>query len=297
MEVRFIAHAGVAIEEKGFQLLIDPWFFDSTPEHPVIESIGGGFKAIDFQIPKTSEKIENYAPDVILVSHFHSHHSPMRDIRTLCENSTAKGKTVHLFSPEPSEEAERNLLERVPSAVIRKGIRSDEPFTIGPFIIEAKGHTNPYHQSWFVKTKTGSLLHIGDGRLHNNRSIRTPDPVWLRLKGLRPSILLLSMGGNSLRIEKDGARQILEASTLTPIEAALITQLVGPKVVGGIGFYNHSMWKNRNEYIYPASQNEEVFEWAVSWLSPETKNVRLRPGYTFAIGTADLLRKKFDMYL
>ncbi|MDO8408301.1 MAG: MBL fold metallo-hydrolase [bacterium] len=297
MLVRFIAHAGISIEEEDFSILIDPWFFDSTPEYPVIESIGGGFKTIDFQIPRTTEKIEGYAPDAILVSHFHPHHSPVRDIRLLCQNSLAQGKQINLFHPLPSGAIEKNLQERVGPGVTRHGMEPGETCTIGPCTIEAKEHTMPFHRAWYVTSKTGSVLHIGDGTINKDSTSRLTDPVWEQLRGLAPSVLFLSSGGHNLRLtDKDGKRRIREAGICTPVEAARVAQVVQPRVVAAFGFYNHSIFKNRIEHILPAPQTEEEFQWAVSWLAPETRNVRLTPGYTFGIGDTNL-RATCDTYL
>jgi L-ascorbate metabolism protein UlaG (beta-lactamase superfamily) len=289
MLVRFIAHAGISIEEAGHSLLIDPWFLDSTVENPLIESIAGGWSTIDFQIPKTEEPIERHTPDAILVSHFHPHHSPARDIKFICDNSLALGRTMQLLYPSPNEAMEATLSERVPKGIARKGVTPNEKFKIGPFSIQSLEHTVPFHTAWHVSSTTGSVLHIADGRLNKDRFSRKPDAAWENIKGLSPSLFLLSIGGHSQRVtEKDGKRSINEAGIFTAVEGAQITQLVNPKAAAAIGIYNHSIWKNRLEYIRSTPQSEEEFQWALSWLTPGTKNLHLVPGCTIGIGDSSL---------
>jgi L-ascorbate metabolism protein UlaG (beta-lactamase superfamily) len=297
MLVRFIAHAGISIEEDNYCVLIDPWFLDSTPEYPVIESIGGGFKTIDFQIPKTQENIERYKPDVILVSHFHPHHSPHRDITMLCQNSLAHGKQVILVHAETGEREEKVLRERVIQGVDRRSVKAGDTFTVGPFTIEAKQHTAPVHQAWHVRSKTGSVVHIGDGMLNRDPFSRKLDDAWTALKNLSPSILFLSTGGHNVRVrEKNGDPDILAAGIFSPVEAAKVAQVIAPRAVAPFGFYNHSIWKNRLEYINSAPQTEEEFQWAISWLAPRMKNIRLIPGQEFGIGDV-ALKDTCDFYL
>lgn len=297
MLVRFIAHAGISIEEDGYSILIDPWFLDSTPEYPVIESIGGGFKTIDFQIPKATEQIERYAPDAILVSHFHPHHSPIRDIGVLSQNSLSQGKEIRLYHPKANAETEQNLARNMIKGVKREGLEPNDKRKIGPFTIEAKRHTVPFHTAWLVTSTTGSVLHIADARLNRDEKIRVPDEAWEELRGLAPSVLFLSTGGHSLqRTGKDGTRTILEGGIFSPVEAAQVTKIISPRSVAGIGFYNHSIWKNRVEYILPAGLTEEQFRWAISWLAPEIRNVRLTPGFSFGIGEP-MLAHACSLYL
>ncbi len=289
MLIRFIAHAGFYIEEKGYSIFLDPWFSDSTIERPIIESLGGGFKTIDFQIPQNMDSTERYAPDAIFISHFHPHHAPARDIRALCENSLAKGKKIKICYPAPNAVMEENIRAKLPGDVEKIAAKPGDTFSVGPFSIEAKEHTVPYHTAWHITSASGSVLHIADGRSNKDPFFRKPDPIWERLKGLSPSFLFLSAGGHSQRVEKDNERIIMPAGIFTPTEAAEIAKIVNPKIASLIGIYNHSIWKNRYEHIQPAPFCEEEFQWAVSWLSPRTRHVRLIPGMTLGIGEEHLL--------
>ncbi len=297
MFVKFIAHAGMYVEEEGFSLLLDPWFFDSTPEHPIIQSIGGKFDTIDFQIPKTTERIETYAPDAILFSHFHPHHAPARDVQMLCKNSVDVGKKPVLMYATPTKETETSLHSHVSPHIQRHGMELEESVSIGPFTIVAKDHTEEFHRTWYVFSKTGSVLHIGDGRLNREKKIRGFDLAWEKLRGLKPSFLFLSAGGHAVRItKKDGARALHDACILTPVEAVKVAKIIDPRAVAPIGFYNHSIWKNRTEYIRPSTQIEEEFEWGASWLIPHIRQARLVPGYTLGIGEKHL-KESCDLYL
>ncbi len=289
MLVRFIAHAGLYIEEEGYSIFLDPWFSDSTIERPIIESIGGGFKTIDFQIPQSTDSVERYAPDAIFISHFHPHHSSAKDIRALCENSLSKGKKIRIFFPTPSQTMEENIRAKLPGDVDKVAAAPRDTFAVGPFSIEAKEHTVPYHTAWHITSPSGAVLHIADGRFNKDQFLRKPDPVWEKLKGLSPSFLFLSAGGHSQRVEKNNERLIMPAGIFTPTEAAEIAKIVAPKAASLIGIYNHSIWKNRYEYIQPAPFCEDEFQWAISWLSPQTRHVRLTPGLTLGTGEEHLM--------
>ncbi len=280
MRIRFIAHAGIYVEEDGVSILIDPWFRDSTQENPVIESIGDSFKTIDFQIPQTTEKIENYSPDAILVSHFHPHHAPARDVQMLCENSLKVGKSISFLYPRRNEELEAELSKKLPLNVDRIPISPGYTKIIGPLTIEARAHSSVGHTCWYVHSKAGSVLHITDGSFNRDVLVRVPDIAWESLGDLCPSFLFINAGGHSMRRERnDGERYILEGSAFTAIEAATITQHIKPRSVGLIGFYNHSIWKGRSEYIRTAWQSLEEFEWARAWVAPHAKHVILSPGF------------------
>ncbi len=299
MLVNFIAHAGVSIKEKGglvfgkeTSLLIDPWFTDSTVEKPIMEVIYG-YPTIDFQIPKTIDRTENYTPNIILLSHLHAHHSPAIDLFSLA----GKSKKLIIAHPDLGEKnAEiKNRFAQFPQVELRPSLNGNK-FTVGNFHITAIEHTVKNHLAWYVVSSSGSVLHITDAKLNRDSKKREIDEVWKSFENLNPNLLLISAGGNSNRREKEGKRYILEASCLTPVEGANITKLINPKVVSLIGIYNHSIWKNRTEFIPPTSFSEDAFHWATSWLSPEIKCVFMKPGHTFGIGDV-LLATDVDTYI
>ena len=292
MLVRFISHAAISIEESGYNILIDPWFLDSTQEHHLIKSIGGGFDTIDFQIPQTTEKISQYTPDAIFVSHFHPHHSPMRDINILCQNAIANKKEIIIGYPTPNEQMENALSERIPKGVIKKPMAHGVSITVGPFTIESKQHTVPFHNAWYIRSQKGSVLHLADGAINKDIFNRKVDNAWMALEKIKPDILFISSGGHSAReTNKDGTRTIREAGIFTAVEAAKVTRIIEPKAVALIGCYNHSIWKNRHEYIRQASQVLEEFDWAISYLNSDIKHLYIKPGNIFAINEPSYIKK------
>lgn len=298
MFVKFIAHAGMYVEEEGFSLLLDPWFFDSTPDFPVIEGLGAEmWKTIDFQIPKTYEKIEEYTPDAILISHFHPHHSPVRDISLLSQQSLNLGKKIMILHPRIELQKDFGIGSKVIAGVGRKGLIPGEEITIGPFIIEALEHTVPDHNAWYIKSATGSLVHIADGRMNRDQESRKMDVVWSKLKDLSPTYLFLSSGSHSNKIVlQDGTKDIFEAGVFTPVEAVKVVATINPRITSLIGIYNHSIWRGRQEYILPAHLIEDEFEWAMWLVYPKTRFIRLRPGITLGVNEPDR-QKECHIYL
>ncbi len=279
MKVTFIAHAGISIKEEGKEILIDPWFTDSSIEHPLIRAVWGKHSTIDFQIPKTSDRPENHLPDGVLVSHFHTHHAPQHDVMALADRSEK------LLFGHP-DQGERNsqvqmAFSSYPNVKIR-AFTHKESEKVGPFLIQGLMHTVPRHIAWSVSTGQGSILHIADPMFNRDNAIRKLDPLWDEFR-LSPDIVFINAGGNSLRYEKDGQRFIMESAAVSPVEAAQIVAHIAPRAASLIGCYNHSMWKNHSEYIPPAPQIEEEFYWALSWLAPTVKFIPLKPGHSFGI--------------
>ena len=206
----------------------------------------------------------------------------------MLEQSKRVGKEVSIFYPKTNDGMEENLTRNLPLGISRNFLVPDESVVAGPFTITAKSHTVPFHLVWTVKSNTGSIIHIADGALNKDESRREVDPVWRELKPLHADFLFLTSGGHSDRIiTKEGVRKIVGPGVVTAVEAAKVVQSISPKNVGLIGIYNHSIWKNRVEYVPPTSQIEEEFEWAHTWLSQTIKSFRLRPGVTFLIGEED----------
>lgn len=283
MKVTFIAHAGISLTEGEHEILIDPWFTDSSVARPLIQPLSG-YPTIDFQIPKTEDTPSNHNPDAVLISHFHSHHSPHDDIMTLVAQSEDTKRT--LFGHPDIGEKNGSVKETfaVWPHVDVTPMREGDVRQVGTFSVRARTQTVPNHLAWEVSTPLGSVLHIADPIFNKENSERIMDAVWESFRDLQPSALFINAGGNSLRREKDGVRQVLESCSVSPVEAAQIVARIRPQTVSLIGCYNHSIWKNRQEYIPPAGQIEEEFYWALSWLAPEVKFVPMKPGHTFGIG-------------
>ncbi len=281
MKVTFIAHSGIHVTVGGASVLIDPWFTDSTVDEPIIESIGSSHKTIDFQIPKTLESILDYDPDIILLSHFHTHHAPLRDIVTLCKKAT---KEVHVFFPETNNQKIFSVLGALPRVRL-VAVGEDQQFTVAGITVRGIRHTVEHHRSWFIKGSEGllgkshSVLHIADARMNSDTTMRTFDEIWTKYYSLNPDVMFLGAGANSLRrVANDGEHRIIEATVFTPTEAARLVAKIKPKCVSIIGCYNHSVFAGRTEYVLPQPYIEEGFYWAASWLAPETKCFFLKPG-------------------
>lgn len=293
MVVKFIAHAGIAIEDAGCMLLVDPWFRDSTLEEPIIEGINGK-KSIEFQIPPTKEHIEDYSPMAILISHFHTHHSPLKDITTLIENTY---HDITLAHPDGyANDITKEKLGKFRHLVLRP-TNDKEFFTVGPFTITAFSHTVINHLAWSIKSNTGHVLHLADGQANKNLAINALDPLWDYFSDLSLDLVFMSAGRNSLLVEKDGQRSIVEAGCFSPVQAARLIQKIKPKAISPIGNHNHSYKKNRLEFIPETSANEEELRWAMSWLAPETKFVPVRPSHSFSIGETFRSDSFSDTYL
>jgi len=284
MYIRFIAHAGFALEEDGHQVLIDPWFTDSTVKTPIMQAVVG-HNTIDFQVPKTTESIGAYHPDTILLSHFHAHHAVHDDLVTLATQS----KRIALCFPDVGQDNTRveqtfalwPHVETIP-------FQHNDVKTDGPFSVRGLLHTVPKHIAWYVESKTGSILHIADPHINRDSMSRQIGEEWKQFEGLQPDLLCINAGGNGLRREKDGRRYIVESGAVSPIEAARLAELIRPKALCLIGCYNWSVWRNRSEYIRPAPLVEEELYWALSWLVPEVKFFTLKPGNTIGIGDMSL---------
>lgn len=283
MLIRFIAHAGFSLEEDGHQLLIDPWFTDSTVAVPVIQSVVG-FNTIDFQVPKTTESISKYHPSAILLSHFHAHHAAHDDLVTLVSQSDGVSLCFPDVGAVDNEKVKQTFAvwpyaETIP-------FQNNDVKTREPFAIRGLSHTVPRHMAWYVKSQTGSLLHIADARINGDHMSHHIGKEWEQFEGLRPDLLCINAGGNSVRREENSKRVIKENLAVSAVEAARLVEIIQPKAVCLIGCYNWSIWKNRAEYFRPAPLIEEELYWALSWLTPDVKFLTLKPGNT--IGAGDL---------
>jgi L-ascorbate metabolism protein UlaG (beta-lactamase superfamily) len=285
MKVQFIAHAGLYVEEADSRLLIDPWFFGSTLEDPILKSVLPGHRTIDFQVPPVRSKIEDFDPQAILLSHFHTHHSPDREIREFA----SRGKALQICGSELAPARIEQLLENLGQArsnVEYRSFPASNVMTLGSLRIEGYRHTSPGHIAWRVVGETGSVIHVADPVINRNAYDRRTDAAWLQFQDLRPDLLFIASGGHSKKILREGIPQIGESRTATPMEAARLAAMIKPKVSSVIGLQNHSIWKNRDEYVWPTWLVEDQFEWALDHLLPEASVVRLRPGLTFEITRA-----------
>src|SRR4051812_40750090 len=108
MNIEFIGHAGFCVRVDGLQILVDPWITPSTFERPVITSFSSFHSSIDYLIPEPVRQLDDFSPDIILLSHYHAHHSSLFDIQHWLEKST---KQIDIIGPSLFPPEEENFLK------------------------------------------------------------------------------------------------------------------------------------------------------------------------------------------
>ncbi len=279
--VQFIGHAGIKINFPDLKILIDPWIYVSNFTNPLIYGLSPEAKTIDYLIPEPRSSIEELKADVILLSHLHTHHSPLREIREL-----AVLQPITIICPKLKDGdlvlVERNLGKEVFDNITFHFLDKDEDFPFGDTKVRAISHTQKNHFAYLVSNKEESVLHIADAAVSVTSDKGTFDAVWDKFYNLYPSFLFLSAASHAQRVITDKSeRDILENTTFSPVQAAKLTRKILPKQVGLIGMYNFSIWTNRLEHSLPASISEEAFYWALSYLAPGVEHRILRPGNIF----------------
>lgn len=286
MKVRFISHAGIIVSDGASSVALDPWFFSSHFQAPMIESLSPDQRTIDFQVHPAVDDIRQFHPQAILCSHLHTHHAPITEIQILIAQNKGKKKTV-IGIPEQAPgmlaRIEKNLGSVADRAVVQMFKPRDE-LQVGTLTIRAFGSSAHDHLGWWVKSKSGSVMHLADSSFTQNYALGSRAECWDELAQTQPDLLFLSCGGTSTkRVKPDGKRYIVEHSIMSPVQAAYLTQFIGPKFACPMGFYNYSIWYNRAETTLPSHFVEDQFQWAVSFLAPETRVAILRPGMQFNI--------------
>lgn len=287
MYVRFIAHAGIYLEEDGISICIDPWFRDSDLNKPLLKGVLPGYQTIDFQNPPCRDKATDFRPDAVLVSHFHTHHAPLEDIQTLSNNGKKLVLACPVVSKKEFQGISKNLGEYKKNIEI-KMFRDGDALKIGHLKIKAFTHTVSQHLGWIIEGKSATVVHITDAAAHKNPFDKRLDPLWAKVKDLKPDLLFLGVAGHARVFPAKEGNFVLEGTSLSAIEGAHLTALLKPKVVSIIGMYNHSLWQKNIEFTVPASVTEEQFAWALSHISGEIKFVPARPGHCYGIGSTEL---------
>lgn len=280
MIVEFLGHAGFLVKTEKLSILIDPWLTSSSFEFPVLESFVPDHKTIDYLIPEPQHKKENIHPDIILLSHYHTHHSPKVDIEYWLKKSSKKiviiGYDIH---PKYKNDFVTNFRSQFPEHELRL-VAEDCEFQFQEAFIRVLTYTNKYHLSFFIQSASVSFLHLADAQINRFAFDRRLDPLWHKFSLLSPTFFALSVGTTSGRYfsKVDNSPLIFENSFLSPVEAANLTSVINPKIVGVIGVFNSSIWKNRAEFSFSASENENYFRWAIQHLKKEIQVAVLRPG-------------------
>lgn len=287
--MRFIAHAGIQIKTLTRSVVVDPWLHPSDLRNPVLEGFSPGSKTIDYLIPEPKNTALDIAADVILLSHFHTHHSPIREITELLEIRPLTIICPRL-SDKKQEELELALGERLFARITLHFIEKDTVIDLGSGVeVSCLTHTHPEHLAFFIKTKNTSVLHISDASVNEDKLRNDFSKTWDKFFALRPDFLFMGAGGHNQIILSGANRDISENGTFTPVQAAKFVARLLPKHAGVIGVYNFSIWDNRQEYAMSTEDIEGMFYWGVSYLAPSVKVHILRPGDSF-LGTSEAIR-------
>lgn len=292
--VEFIAHAGFSLREDGYEILIDPWFYSSTPDYPVIESLLPPHRSIDFQTPATQRRPHHYRPNAILISHFHSHHSPRRDIQELCWAQECVALLYPTLDPRQQATLSDYLQAQIPHAR-PVPVAAMEMVEMGPFKVHRIFHPHDDHASWLVTSRWARFLHVADAPINRYWHERRVDRGWRDYAGLQPDWLVVSAGGHSqIAKERRAARQSGGAAApgdadaqgmlfhhhgiMDSLEACSLAELLRPKLFSLMGYFNHSFFRNNHEFVLPSHVVEEQLEWGKRALSPGISVTSLHPG-------------------
>ncbi len=280
--VRFIAHSGVQIANESSSLVIDPWLFPSTHEIPLIEGFDPSQRTIDYLIPEPKNIPSDLAPDVICLSHFHTHHSPLKEIVEFL-----KIKPLTIVCPTLDTQKLSTIRSKIGDYIYERitfvFIDRQQVVTVNNFRIEAFPHQKYIeHLMFHISLEKTSIFHVVDARANpENDTIKFSDS-WDFCKDLSPDFLFVGAAAHLVRIaEENGTRSVLESFSMTPVQAAKLCVMMKAKNVGIIGIYNHSIWDDRVEMGLSVGEAESQFYWAMSFLAPSINVHQLRPGQLF----------------
>jgi hypothetical protein len=274
--LRFIGHAGVWLKSEMGSLVIDPWLYSSTFQNPVLRGMQPHQRTIDFLIPRPVFKGIDLMPDIILLSHFHTHHAPLDSIRKF-----ARFKPIRVICPALSESDHAWLRESLGELYEKITFEaSDEPreYSFPNLTIRTFTHPQEHHLGFDVKTPERHFVHITDACANVDRNAMSLHPMWSAVKDLKPDMLFISAANHLLRWGAGTERTIIEHASLSPTQAAKIATMMGAKRVGLIGMDNFSIWDSAIEYAHTAESIENEFQWALDYLGPDIEYIQLRPG-------------------
>lgn len=285
MQIDFTGHAGFWLQLEEIQIVVDPWLIASSLEAPLMDSLMPDIKTIDYLIPEPVHNLSMIAPDYILLSHFHTHHAPKKEIDHWLKNAT---KPVTVIGPAPLKKKPNDLLETWQNQYPDHKfilISEDSKFEVNKDIsIEALGHTTNEHLAYMIRSKEKSFLHLADSIVSKVWHDRRLDLLWQKFKNMNPDLLAITVSSTAYRGKtKDGISYIRENGFMSPVEAAQLTNLINPKNVTVMGIYNFSVWKNRVEFGYSCYEVEAFFRWSIQHLRPDIAVHMVRPGYRFLL--------------
>ncbi|NUN05512.1 MAG: hypothetical protein HUU57_07105 [Bdellovibrio sp.] len=285
-QIRFMGHAGIAVQKDNFELLIDPWLWSSTLTKPVINGFVPPNQGMGFLPRDSGDQHSDFQPQLILLSGFEFTHSPFEEIAAWIAT-----RPLCLALPEPDLNQGRLILAALkPQAFDRVDFRfclAGQHFQKGPFTIQAHFHPHPQHLIWEVRCDDFKILYIPKTPYN-----RGPDPLVLDIcyepfAGAKPDFLFIECPGETKKIVGDKKIEIQEFLTTTPVQTARLVAHIQPRFVGLVGNSNPDPQKRTHDYHLPAHVIEEQFQWALYQLCPETKTIGLRSGQKFSIAKND----------
>lgn len=284
-DILFTGHAGVCIRNDKLSIAIDPWLYASTRAIPMIEGLHPDQHTVDYMLPESRNVPSDIAPDIVCISHFHTHHSPLKEIIEFL-----KIKPIKIICPTMNDEALSQIKKKIgdymysritfkfldKDIIINEKVNGEE-IEIRTFIHHAESGSQP-HFMYYIKLGDKSLFHTVDSTANKSASQIDFDPQWDRLKGFDIDYLFVGGVGHAIRFVLNGVRHIRDCASLTPVQAAYLAVRLGARHAGLIGMYNHSVWDDRAEMGLATGEAEMRFHWALSWLAPGIKVLYLRPG-------------------
>ena len=281
--IRFIGHAGAQISNGETSVVIDPWLYDSRRERPLIEGLDPTQKTIDYLLPEPRNTTSEIAPDIVCLSHFHTHHAPLREI---LEFAQIKPITIvcPVLTPEKLTLLKRKIGDYMYGRIAFIFVSEDKEINIRGVHIRALVHRSEsmQHLMFHVSLTGKSILHIADASVNNEGSGGNQfSNTWERVHKLYPDFLFIGAAGHLEKKIKDGTRSIIETTTFTPVQAAKLAASIMPRLAGVVGIYNHSVWDDRLEMGCSVTDAENQFYWSLSYLAPSIKVKKLLPGDVF----------------
>ena len=234
-------------------------------------------------IPESRNSVIDISPDIVLLSHYHTHHSPITEIIEF-----AKIKPIQIFCPTMNDnellQVKNKMGDYIYSRITFRFLDKDESIIskgleIRAFLHQAERGTT--HFIYYLRLGDKSLLHVVDANVNYGTASSEFSNWWSRLYVLEVDYLFVGAAGHISRAMINGERYLREHTSLTPIQAAKLAVRLGVRYTGIIGIYNHSVWDDRAEMGLSSGEAESQFYWALSWLAPAIKVLYLRPGDRF----------------
>ena len=162
MLIKFLHHASFYLENQGYGLMTDPWFTSSTIEKPVLQSLLPSQKTIDFQVPDHQYDMSMFLPKVFLISHLHTHHAHLEDIKYFLKKSLG---VIDICIPKVSKGMYQSILQglgdlREKARITMCGHLDSHSF--GPYTVTSFEQIHGHHNIWYVSSASGSFMHLAD---------------------------------------------------------------------------------------------------------------------------------------